>query len=149
MNYVRLVVAALGATVAYFIYGFLVFGLLIANDFRPYPAVYRSAEGIQSHMPIGIASTFIAILVAAVIYAKGFEGARGAAEGTRFGALVGIFSVCGFVLHNYVNLNIGLKLTLEQAAGYFTEWIIVGTVIGLIYRPVAVEAEVEKKGLRH
>lgn len=40
-----------------------------------------------------------------------------------------------FVVHNYVNLNIGLKLTLEQGAAYPVEWIITGIVIGAIYRP--------------
>jgi hypothetical protein len=40
------------------------------------------------------------------------------------------------VLHNYVNLNIGLKLALGQAAAYFFQWTIVGIVIGLIYRPL-------------
>ena len=41
------------------------------------------------------------------------------------------------VLHNYVNLNIGLHLALVQAAAYFFQWTIVGTVIGLIYKPRA------------
>ena len=58
-------------------------------------------------------------------------------EGARFGALIGIFVVCAFVLHNYVNLNIGLKLALGQAAAYFVQWTIVGIVIGLIYKPLA------------
>jgi hypothetical protein len=48
--------------------------------------------------------------------------------------LVGVFAVCAFVLHNYVNLNIGLKLTVEQAIGYFIEWLAVGMVIGLTYK---------------
>jgi hypothetical protein len=39
-----------------------------------------------------------------------------------------------FVLHNYVNLNIGLKLALGQAAAYFVQWTIIGIVIGLIYK---------------
>jgi hypothetical protein len=46
-----------------------------------------------------------------------------------------VFAVCAFVVHNYVNLNIGLKLTCEQAAAYFVEWVATGIVIGLIYRP--------------
>lgn len=50
--------------------------------------------------------------------------------------LIGVFAVCAFVVHNYVSLNIGLKLTLEQAAAYFVEWTVVGIVIGLIYTPV-------------
>jgi hypothetical protein len=40
-------------------------------------------------------------------------------------------------LHNYVNLNIGLKLALGQAVTYFFQWTIVGIVIALIYKPLA------------
>ena len=48
--------------------------------------------------------------------------------------LIGIFTVCTFVIHNYVNLNIGLKLTLYQGIAYFIQWVVVGVTIGLIYR---------------
>jgi hypothetical protein len=139
MNYSRLALAALGATVAYFVIGFLFFGLLpqLADEFRKYPAVYRTEEAMKSVMPIGIAAIFLAILVLAVIYAMVYRGGAGVAEGARFGALIGIFAVCAFVLHNYVNLNIGLKLTLQQAAAYFIEWTVVGILIGLIYKPAA------------
>jgi hypothetical protein len=34
-----------------------------------------------------------------------------------------------------VNLNIGWKLTVEQSVAYFIQWVVVGIVIGLIYRP--------------
>jgi len=70
-----------------------------------------------------------------VIYAMLYQGGSGFAEGARFGTLIGVFAVCAFVVHNHVNLNIGLKLTLEQSAAYFVEWTVVGTVIGLIYKP--------------
>jgi uncharacterized membrane protein len=71
-----------------------------------------------------------------VIYAMLYRGGSGLAEGARFGTLVGIFAICSFVIHNYVNLNIGLKLTLQQSVAYFIEWLFVGMVIGLIYRPL-------------
>jgi len=38
-------------------------------------------------------------------------------------------------VHNYVNLNIGLKLTIAQSIMYFVEWSIVGVVLGIIYKP--------------
>jgi hypothetical protein len=38
-------------------------------------------------------------------------------------------------VHNYVNLQIGIRLTVQQGIAYFLEWVIVGLVIGLIYRP--------------
>jgi hypothetical protein len=137
MNYSRLALAALSATVAYFIIGFLLFGLLplLRNEFRKYPAVYRTEEAMKGVMPLGLIATFVAILVLTVIYAMIYRGGSGLAEGARLGMLIGIFAVCAFVLHNYVNLNIGLKLTLGQTAAYFVEWTIVGIVIGLVYRP--------------
>jgi len=136
MNYLRLCLAAVLGTITYFAVGFAVFGLWIANDYRPYSAVYRPAQDIMRVFPIGIAATLVAIFVLAILYIKGYEGGSGIVEGSRFGMLVGVFSVCAFVVHNYVNLNIGLKLTIEQAIGYFIEWTLVGTVIGLIYKPV-------------
>jgi hypothetical protein len=137
MNLSRTALAALGAFVAYFVVGGLMAALpSLRNEFLKYPAVYRSKEAIKSVMPAGMAATFIAMLVLAVIYAMLYQGGSGVVEGTRFGALIGVFAVCAFVLHNYVNLNIGLKLTLEQAAVYFVEWMVVGLVIGLIYRPM-------------
>jgi hypothetical protein len=92
---------------------------------------------MMSVMPIGLGATFLAILVVAIIFAMIHQGGSGTAEGARFGALVGIFVVFGFVLHNYVNLNIGLKLALGQAVTYFLQWTIIGIVIGLIYKPLA------------
>jgi hypothetical protein len=79
------------------------------------PAVYRSQEGIKSVMPAGMAAMFLAMVVLAVIYAMLYQGGSGVAEGARFGALIGVFSVCAFVIHNYVNLNIGQGLTIQQS----------------------------------
>jgi hypothetical protein len=139
MNYLRLVLAALGGTVASFAFGFLVFGLVPAlmEEAHKYPSVFRRKEEMFKVMPIGFVASFIAILIVAIIFAMIRHGGSGITEGARFGALIGIFVVCGFVLHNYVNLNIGLKLALGQAVTYFVQWTIVGIVIGLIYKPLA------------
>jgi hypothetical protein len=139
MNYSRLGLAALGAMIASFAFGFLVMWLVPAllEEGHKYPAVFRPKEEMMSVMPIGLIATFIAILVAAIFFAMMHRGGSGAAAGARFGVLLGIFVVCAFVLHNYVNLNIGLKLALGQAAAYFLQWTIIGIVIGLIYKPIA------------
>jgi hypothetical protein len=137
MNFWRIVLAGLGGTVGYFVVGFLSFALApqLADEFRKYPAIYRTQEGMKSVMPIGMAAMLAGILVLAVLYAMMYQGGSGVREGARFGGLIGIFAICAFVLHNYVNLNIGLKLTLQQAAAYFIEWTVVGILIGVIYKP--------------
>ncbi len=139
MNYVSLGMAALGGTVASFAFGFLVFWLVpgLINEAHKYPAVFRPKEEMMRVMPIGIIATFLSILVIAAIFAEIHQRGSGLAEGARFGVLIGIFVVCAFVLHNYVNLNIGLKLALGQAVTYFVQWTIIGIVIGLIYKPLA------------
>ena len=137
MNTTRIALATLGGFVAYFAIGGLTFAFLpsLKSEFRKYPAVYRSHEGIMSTMPFGMAAMLLAILALAVLYAMSYRGGSGLVEGARFGALIGVFVFGAFVVHNYVNLNIGLKLTLQQGVAYFLEWTITGLVIGLIYRP--------------
>jgi hypothetical protein len=137
MNYARVLMASVGAMVAYFAFGGIFFAVFGTEEFEKYPQVYRPKAEIMKAMPYGMVAIFVAIVVAAFIYANGYQGGSGLVEGARFGALVGIFSVCTFVIHNWVNLNIGWKITLQQAVSYFVQWVLVGVVIGLIYRPVA------------
>jgi hypothetical protein len=137
LNYTRIALSALGGFIAYFVVGGILFGALpsLKNEFLKYPNVYRTQEGIKTTMPIGMAAMFVAIAALAIIYALIYPGGSGLAEGARYGTLIGIFSIGSFVVHNYVNLNIGGKLTLQQSVAYFVEWLVVGVVIGLIYRP--------------
>src|SRR5271170_6430616 len=137
MNFTSIGLAALGAFVAYFAVGGLMFvsAPFMKTEFLKYPAVYRSSDGIKSVMPIGMAAMFVGILVLAVIYSMLYQGGSGLVEGARFGVLIGVFVICAFVIHNYVNLNIGFAITLQQSIAYFVEWVVTCTVIGLIYQP--------------
>jgi hypothetical protein len=137
MNYSRLGLAVLGGTITYFVFGSLVFVLVppLINEARKHQTLFRPREEMQTYMPVGMVGTIIAILIAVILYAMTYQSGSGVASGARFGVLIGLFVVCGFVLHNYANLNIGLKLTIGQALAYFAQWTIVGIVIGLIYKP--------------
>src|ERR1700683_3272459 len=137
MNTMGVLLAALGAFVAYFVVGGAMFVSMpwLKTEFMKYPAVYRQHEGQMKHMPAAMAATFVAIVVLAVLYAMIYRGGSGVAQGARFGALIGVFAIGTFTVHNYVNLNIGWKLTVEQSVAYFIQWVAVGIVIGLIYRP--------------
>jgi hypothetical protein len=135
MNMKRIVLAAVAGFVAFFIYGGLVFGKLLANDYRPYTSVYRSMPEMQQHMAVGMLCSIAAVLVLAIMYAKGYEGGSGAAEGVRFGLLIGIFAACTHIADNYVVLQIGGTLAAKMAVASLGEWTLVGLVIGLVYRP--------------
>jgi archaellum biogenesis protein FlaJ (TadC family) len=137
MNYARLALAALGAMAAYFVYGFAMFAAWpsMKTEFMKYPNVYRSKDEMMKVMPYGMIAILAAIVVVAVLYAKIFTAGGGVVSGIYLGSLIGIFSVCAFVIHNYINLNIGLTLTMQQCVAYFLQWVIVGAAIGLIYKP--------------
>jgi hypothetical protein len=134
MNYGRLGIAAVLGTVADMTYGFVVYGMLLAGQFGQYPRVYRPANDM-SHMPALIAGAFIAVVAATFIYAKGYEGRSGVEEGLRFGAVIGLFGVGYSAMVSYAVLNIGRRLAVGLAAAGFVEWLVVGLVIGLVYKP--------------
>jgi len=135
MNYARLVLAAVAATVFDAVYGFVVYGMLLAPEFGRYPGVYRSNEAGMAFLPLMFAGLFVAIVAVAVIYAKGYEGGSGAAVGARFGVLLGVFVVFAFAAVNYAVLNVGRKIAVMTAGAGFVEWLAIGLVIGLVYRP--------------
>jgi Protein of unknown function (DUF1761) len=139
MNYSRLALAALGATVASFAVGFLVLWLVpsLFEEAHKYTTVFRPREEMNSVAPIGFVASFVAILITTIIFAMIQQGGSGVAGGARLGVLMGVFAICN-VAHNYMNLNIGMRLAFGQAAAYFVQWIITGIVIGLIYKPLAI-----------
>jgi hypothetical protein len=138
MNYTRIALASLGAFVAYMALGGLMFAAIpsLKAEFLRYPAVYRTHEGQMSHMPSGMAAMLLSMVVLAVLYARMYKGGSGFVEGAIFGAMIGLFVIGALVVHNYVNLNIGLKITMFSAAAFFIEWTVVGVAIGLVYKPI-------------
>ena len=135
MNYSRIALAGLGATVAYFALGFLLFAVLpLADEVRQFAAVYRPEESMKRVAPVGMVAMLLSMMALAALYASAFRGGAAIAQGMRFGLLVGVFAAGSFVLHNYVSLNIGLRLALLQALAYFVQLLGAGVVIALIYR---------------
>ena len=137
MNYARIALASLGAVVAYFAYGFAMFAAWpsLQTEFLKYPNVYRPKDEMMKVMPYGMIAILVAIVVVAILYAKIYTAGGGIVSGLCLGSLIGLFSVCTFAIHNYVNLNIGIRLTIYQSIAYFIQWVIVGAAIGLIYKP--------------
>jgi hypothetical protein len=136
MNYSRIALAGLGGTVAYFALGFLLLALLpLADEVRQFAAVYRPEESMMRVAPVGMAAMLVSMMALAALYAQVFRDGSSLRQGVRFGLLIAVFAAGSFVLHNYVSLNIGLRLALLQAVAYFVQLLGAGVVIALIYRP--------------
>ena len=136
MNYKRI---ALAAVVAWFIdaiYGVVAWMMMLGDEFARYPAVFRSQEAMSANAPLMFVGALLAMFVLAYIYAKGYEGG-GMSEGMRFGVLLGLFTF-GFVsIGLYGTLKIGRWIAVLASMVSFIEMILVGTVIGALYRPLA------------
>ena len=135
MNYGRLALAAVVATVVDAAYGFVVYGNLLHSEFARHSGVYRAEDVAAGYMPYLFLGTFLAMVAASYIYAKGYEGGSGLQEGLGFGAAIGLFAVGYAGLVNFAVLNIGRRLGGSMAIAAFAEWIIAGIVIGLVYKP--------------
>ena len=140
MNTLHFALAVLGATVAYFAIGGILFAALpmLQREFMKHPAVFRPKDDMMRLMPMAMLAIVVEILIVTALYARAYAAGGGVASGAQFGALVGVFAVCGFVVHNHVNLNIGIRLTVGQALAYFVQWLAVGIAISLIYAPAPV-----------
>jgi hypothetical protein len=135
MNYSRIALAAVAATIVDAVYGFLVYGTLLSTQFGRFPLVYRPNDVQAAYLPLMFVGILIAMVAVASIYAKGYEGGSGAAEGMRFGVLFGVFAAAFYAGVSYATLNIGRRMALDLAVAGFVEWILVGTAIGLAYAP--------------
>ena len=137
MNYARIVIAAIAATVVDAVYGFVVWGQVLSGEFARYPGIYRANADQTAYLPLMFVGVLVGMLFAAWIYAKGYEGRSGFAEGMRFGAVMGLLFGAYMAGVNYGIMRIGKRMALTYGVGWFGEWLLVGLAIGLVYKPAA------------
>lgn len=133
MNYTRLALAAVAATIADFAYGFVVYGNLLTSSFLAEGAIYRSAETQMEYMPIGAAGIVLAMVVAAMLFAV--SNFRGLAGGLQFGLLLAVFLIGAGVVIEYATMNMTEDHAARMVLAVLGEFLLVGAVIGLVYRP--------------
>ena len=135
MNVGRLLAAAVVATVVDAVYGFVVYGTLLLSRFEALPAVYRQGADSQAHTPYIFCGTLLAMIAAAYIYTKVYEGGSGVGEGLAFGIVMGLFAAGYAGIVNFATLNIPMSHGMTMAAAAFVEWVLAGLVIGASYKP--------------
>ncbi len=132
MNYTRLALAAIAATLADFVYGFVVYGNILTSSFLAQGAIYRSAEAQMVNMPLGAAGVLLAMAAAAMLFAASYF--RGVGGGLQFGLLLAVFAIGTSVVVNYATINMTEDHAARMLLAALGEWVIVGAVIGLVYR---------------
>ena len=133
MNFMRLALAAVGATIADFVYGFVVYGNLLTSSFLAQGGIYRSAEAQMANMPLGAAAILLAMTAAAMLFAV--SNFRGLGGGLQFGLLLAVFAIGTGVVVNYATINMTEDHASRMVLAALGEWLVVGAAIGLIYQP--------------
>ena len=135
MNFGRIGVAAVAATIVDAVYGYVVYGVLLMSSFSALPGVYRQADTAPAYMPVLFMGTFVAMLAASYIYSKGYEGGNPVSEGLGFGVAIGVFAAGYASLVNFATLNIPPHHGMFMAGAALVEWILAGLVIAHVYKP--------------
>jgi hypothetical protein len=137
MNYGRLLAAAVVAWVVSLGVGFLINDVLLADIYAANQAVMRPEAETLRMLPIGFVFLFLGFLAFAYMYAKGYEGGSGLAEGLRFGLCVGIL-VSGFgLIWQYVLYPINGTMAATLIIDQLVEASLYGAIVGMIYKPAA------------
>jgi len=92
---------------------------------------------MNGFLPLMFGGGLLAMFVLAYIYSKGYEGRSGVQEGLRFGLLLGVFMTAFVSIPIYGSFNIDARLGMMASVVSFVEMLVVGTAIGVAYRPAA------------
>ena len=134
MNDKRLALAAVVTWIVDSIFGMVVWMGMLGDEMARNAGVFRTEQAMNAHLPLMLGGGLLAMFALVYIYSKGYEGG-GIGEGLRFGLLLAIF-VTGFVsLPIYASFNIDGRLGTLASLVSFVEMLVVGTVIGAMYRP--------------
>lgn len=130
MNATKLISAWLAAFVVIFLLSGLWHQLLLADFYAAQTAAVARAE--INMVAVTIGSLILAFLMA-WMYPTGYQGGSPVVEGLRFGALIGLLWILPWSVIITGIWNVGMTVTLVDAAWHVVEEGLAGVVIGLVY----------------
>ena len=136
MNLKRIGLSAAAVFAAMFAVEMLTHEVLLKGLYLQTASVWRPAEQMEGFMGCLMLSYLFYSVFFPVIYAKGYEsGKPGVGQGIRFGILMGLLEAPMGALTWYSVLPIPAALALGWLAGGLVLNVVLGVVVGLIYRP--------------
>jgi hypothetical protein len=131
----RFMLAFVAAYIFLFLWGWLLNGVVLKDVYAETPNLWRSQSEMMSLFHWIIIGQALVVFAFVAIYASGFAGG-GVSAGIRLGILLEIAGIemrLGF----YAVQPIPGKLILYGSVGGLIEMIIVGAMVGAIYKPAA------------
>ena len=136
MNFGRLGAAALVSWLVHLAVSAFTWGTLLPDVVRQSATLLRPAA--EMNVVLGYAGSLVGFFAFAYAYAKGYEGGSGAAEGLRYGVLVGLLLAAFGVSWAYVMLPLTRGFAAALVLDCIIEMAVYGVVVGSIYRPAAI-----------
>ena len=134
----RFILAFVAAYIFIFLWGWLLNGVFLKDVYAQTPNLWRSQSEMMSLFHWIIIGQALIVFSFVMIYASGFAGG-GVVAGIRLGVLLEIAAI-GMRMGFYAVQPIPGKLILFGSGGSLLEMIIVGAIVGAIYKPAAVRA---------
>jgi hypothetical protein len=136
----RFIIAFIAAYIFLFVWGWLLNGVVLKDVYAETPNLWRSQSEMMSLFHWIIIGQALVVFAFVTIYASGFAGG-GVIAGIRLGILLEIAAI-GMRLGFYAVQPIPGKLILYGSVGGLIEMIIVGAMVGAIYKPTPSEKAV-------
>src|SRR2546429_799859 len=134
----RFILAFVAAYLFIFFWGWLLNGVLLKDIYVQTPNLWRSQSEMMGLVHWIIIGQALIVFAFVMIYASGFAGG-GVAAGIRLGVLLEIAAI-GMRMGFYAVQPIPGKLIFYRSVSGIIEMIIVGAIVGAIYKPPAARA---------
>ena len=131
----RFILAFIAAYIFLFFWGWLLNGILLKDIYAETPTLWRSQGEMMSLFHWIIIGQALIVFAFVMIYASGFAGG-GVIAGIRLGILLEIAAI-GMRMGFYAVQPIPGKLVIYGSAAGLIEMIIVGAIVGAIYKPAS------------
>ena len=132
MNKKRFVLASIAVFVVFEILDWIIHSKILSRTYMNLQHLWR--PDMMDKMWIMYITAFIFSFLFVYIFTKGYEG-KGAAEGIRYGLIIGLLMLVVGMFNQYAVYPIPLNLTIQWFIYGLIQFIIVGIVAALIYRP--------------
>jgi hypothetical protein len=131
----RFILAFIAAYIFIFLWGWLLNGVVLKDVYTQTPNLWRPESEMKSLFPWIIIGQALVVFAFVMIYASGFAGG-GVMAGIRLGIMLEIAAI-GMRLAIYAVQPFPGKLIIYGSLSGVIEMIIVGAIVGSIYKPPA------------
>ena len=134
MNVKKWVIASVVVFIVSQILDFIIHGVLLTGSYEATSQLWRTEAEMNQMMWLMWLVALVWSFLFVVIFTKGYEG-KGIGEGVRYGIIIGLFATIPMSFGSYSVMPMTFSLALGWFIYGMIEYIILGIVVALLYKP--------------